>query len=195
MTYRCVTIPDYERFYRDTDIKPNQILTSVETVLCRGDTIQSQQALLKAYQDIDAYFEKKVRSNHAKDSAKEIRRFKELDFISPDTREFIARVSEAHGYSTLDVYGAKSAGKAELINEKQIKILLRLSDLLDMSRYRVSDVVLNHNLSNLGKISRFHWISHLITDGCDITAEYHPNRKKWNIAKKWLYYRKDCFNS
>ena len=172
-----VTIPDYERFYRDTDIKPNQILTSVETVLCRGDTIQSQQALLKAYQDIDAYFEKKVRSNHAKDSAKEIRRFKELDFISPDTREFIARVSEAHGYSTLDVYGAKSAGKAELINEKQIKILLRLSDLLDMSRYRVSDVVLNHNLSNLGKISRFHWISHLITDGCDITAEYHPTEK------------------
>lgn len=169
-----VTIPDYDRFYRDNDITPNLILTNVEAVLCEGDTIQSQKALLKAYQEMDSYFEKIIRSNHAKDSAKEIRRFKELDFISTNTREFIARVSEAHGYNTLDVYGAKSTGKAELINEKQIKILLRLSDLLDMNRYRVSDVILNHNLSKLGDVSRFHWISHFITDGCDVTAEYFP---------------------
>ncbi len=167
-----VTLPDYTRFYTGTDTKPNQILTSVESALRKGDTIRSQQALLSAYQEIDAYFERRIRSSHAQDSAQEIRRFRELDFLSANTREFIARVSEAHGYGVLDVYGAKSTGKSELINEKQIKILLRLSDLLDMSRYRVSDVILNHNLSKLGDVSRFHWISHLITDGCDITAEY-----------------------
>lgn len=178
-----VTIPDYEKFYTDKSIKPNQILTNVEAALQDGDTIRSQQALLKAYQEMDAYFEGSIRGGHAKDSAREIRKFKELDFIAADTRELIARVSEAHGYSTLDVYGAKSTAQAELINEKQIKILLRLSDLLDMSRYRVSDVILNHNLSKLGAVSRFHWISHLITDGCDITAEYQPT-EKWKIGAR-----------
>lgn len=169
-----VTIPDYDRFYMGTDTRPNQILTSVETEFRKGSTTKLQKALLKAYQEMDAYFEEMIRSSHAEDSAKEIRKFKELDFIDPSTREFIARISEAHGYDTTDIYGAKAMGQSELINEKQIKILLRLSDLLDMSRYRVSDVILKHNLSKLGEVSRFHWISHLITDGCTIATKYYP---------------------
>lgn len=50
-----VTLPDYAGFYTDTDTKPNQILTSVESALREGNTIRSQQALLSAYQEIDAY--------------------------------------------------------------------------------------------------------------------------------------------
>lgn len=181
-----VTIPDYDRFYTGTDTRANQILTSVETAFRKGGTTKLQKALLNAYQEMDAYFEEMVRSSHAGDSAKEIRKFKELDFIEPSTREFIARISEAHGYDTTDIYGAKAMGKSELINEKQIKILLRLSDLLDMSRYRVSDVILKHNLSKLGEVSRFHWISHLITDGCTLTTEYHPTEEQPTEEKETL---------
>ena len=177
-----VTLPDYSKFYDAKNVQANGILTKVEKVFDHGTTIESQKALLEAYQSIDTYFEHNVRNNHAQDSAKEIRKFPELDFIDTSTREFIARISEAHGDDILDVYCARAKGKTELVNEKQLKILLRLSDLLDMSRYRVSDVILKHNLSRLSKESRFHWISHLITDGCDISATYYPT-ESINSAK------------
>ena len=98
--------------------------------------------------------------------------FKELNFLEPATREVIARVCAGHGYDTDDVYFEKSTGKTSLVNEKFIKILLRLSDLMDISRYRISKVILNHNMENLNKHSRFHWISHLITDDYKLDTNY-----------------------
>jgi hypothetical protein len=44
-----------------------------------------------------------------------------------------------------------------------------------MSRYRISKVILNHNLKELNATSRFHWISHLITDGYKLSTEYNSN--------------------
>ena len=169
-----VSLPDYSKLYIDPDAEATRIFTELETTMEKGNTVQSQEALLKAYQSIDTYFEQMVRGNHAKDSGREIRKFGELDFIEASMREFVARVSEAHGYDAADIYCAKSKGASELVNEKLLKIILRLSDLLDMSRYRISDVILKHNLSKLGSTTRFHWISHLITDGCRISVEY-PN--------------------
>ena len=87
-------------------------------------------------------------------------------------RETIACVSEAHGFDVEDVYLEKAAKAGELVNEKMVKILLRLSDLLDISRYRISDIVLNHNLTSLNETSRFHWISHFLTDQCRIDTRY-----------------------
>lgn len=167
-----VSLPDYSKLYTSPDADAVKIFTELETTMKKGKTIRSQEALFKAYQSIDAYFEQMVRGNHAKDSAHEIRKFGELDFIETSMREFIARVSEAHGYDAADVYNVKGKGTSELVNEKFLKIILRLSDLMDMSRYRISDVILKHNLSKLGGITRFHWISHLITDGCRISVEY-----------------------
>lgn len=167
-----VTLPDYSNFYANDNDNADQILSDVELQLKSKDNIKSKQALLESYQKIDAYFESNVRSNHASNSANEIRNFKELDFLDPYTREFIARISEAHGDNTENIYRLPSKGNTELINEKQLKILLRLSDLLDMACYRISDVILKHNLSKLNKVSRFHWISHLITAGCSLSAEY-----------------------
>lgn len=136
------------------------------------DSIKSKKALCDAYYAIDGFFEHIVRANHASNSAQEIRSFGELDFIDPTMREQIAQVSHSHGYDTADVYYGKSSGSTALVNTKFTKILLRLSDLLDMSRYRISRVILNHNLKSIDTASRFHWISHLVTDGFDLKSKY-----------------------
>jgi hypothetical protein len=53
-----------------------------------------------------------------------------------------------------------------------------MSDLLDMSNHRVSKVILNHNITNMGKTSRFHWISHILTRGYKLDVKYDLNDKK-----------------
>ena len=136
------------------------------------DSIKSKKALCDAYYAIDGFFEHIVRANHASNSAQEIRSFGELDFIDPTMREQIAQVSQSHGYDTVDVYYGKASGSTALVNTKFTKILLRLSDLLDMSRYRISRVILDHNLKSIDTVSRFHWISHLITDSFDLESKY-----------------------
>lgn len=181
-----VSLPHTEKFYVGTNPETDQIYTDLELKLTSGHTKNKKQALYHAYQRIDEYFERGVRRSHAEDSAREIRTFPELDFLDPTTREFIARVSEAHGYDTPDIYSVKSIGRKALINEKFIKIILRLSDLSDMSRYRISDIILKHNLANLNEVSRFHWISHLITDACHVSVN-HLLRSKTGGSKSFLH--------
>lgn len=139
---------------------------------------KSIKKLLKDYYlKIDEFYENCVRSNHAKDSAKEIRKRKELSFIDSALREIVAEVSEAHGYNVADIYYRKSSAHNQNWSEKYTKILLRLADLLDMSNYRVSRVILNHNINNMGDISRFHWLSHMITKGYKIDVKYDFKNK------------------
>lgn len=167
-----VSLPHTEKFYTEKNPTTDQIYTNLELQLASGKTKNKKRALYEAYEQIDGFFERDVRNRHAADSAEEIRKFPELDFLDAGVREFIARISEAHGQDAVDVYSVKSIGRKSLINEKFVKILLRLSDLSDMSRYRISNVVLNHNLTNLDEVSRFHWISHLITDGCHVSVKH-----------------------
>lgn len=140
------------------------------------------------YLRIDEFYENLVRENHAKNSADEIRKKEDLSFIDSALRELVAEVSEAHGYDIVDVYSKKSNARKQNWSEKYTKILLRMADLLDMSNYRVSRMVLNHNLKNMGKVSRFHWLSHLVTKGYDLCVKYEFNdsvkANKDNYLKK-----------
>lgn len=169
-----VTIPDSSKFFAENNEMSNCIYTDFADNYSdvQHNSIKSKKLLCETYHKIDDFFENDIRSHHAKNSAKEIRVFPELKFIEPAMRELIARVSIGHGYNTADVYYVKSVGKTSLVNEKFITILLRLSDLLDMSRYRISKVILNHNLENLTPVSRFHWISHLLTNGYTLETNY-----------------------
>lgn len=169
-----VSLPHTDKFYIGKSLEAKQIYTDLKLQLDSNKTENKLHALYNAYEKIDGFFENDIRNNHAINSGKEIRKFPELCFLNPEMREFIARVSEAHGYDTSDIYTVKSIGQESLINEKFIKIILRLSDLADMNRYRISNIILNHNLANLNEISRFHWISHLITDSCQISVNYNP---------------------
>lgn len=175
-----VTLPDSSKFFATNSERANCIYTKFADNYSdvQHNSTKAKKLLYETYHEIDDFFENDIRSHHANDSAKEIRSFPELNFIEPAMRELIARISRGHGYSTADVYYVKSVGKTSLVNEKFITILLRLSDLLDMSRYRISKVILNHNLENLTPLSRFHWISHLLTDGYALETQYEITTHK-----------------
>lgn len=144
-----------------------------------------KKLLKEYYMKMDAFYEKLVRDNHAKNSASEIRSRNELGFIDSALREIVAEVSEAHGYNVNEVYKIKSTASSKLWSQKFTKIILRLADLLDMSNYRVSTLVLNHNLDNMGETSRFHWLSHLVTTGYEIETEYYLDKdKKMNFLER-----------
>lgn len=137
-----------------------------------------KKLLKEFYMRVDSFYEKMVRDNHAQNSADEIRKRPELSFIDSALREIVAEVSEAHGYNVNDIYKIKSTASSKLWSPKFTKIILRLADLLDMSNYRVSELVLNHNLDNMGETSRFHWLSHLVTTGYEIETEYFLDKSK-----------------
>lgn len=144
-----------------------------------------KKMLKEYYMRMDAFYEKLVRDNHARNSAIEIRSRNELNFIDSALREIVAEVSEAHGYNVNEIYKIKSTASSKLWSQKFTKIILRLADLLDMSNYRVSTLVLNHNLDNMGETSRFHWLSHLVTTGYEIESNYFlDNARKVNFLEK-----------
>lgn len=144
-----------------------------------------KKMLKEYYMRMDVFYEKLVRDNHAKNSAAEIRNRNELNFIDSALREIVAEVSEAHGYNVNEIYKIKSTASSKLWSQKFTKIILRLADLLDMSNYRVSALVLNHNLDNMGETSRFHWLSHLVTIGYKIESEYCLDEtKKKNFLER-----------
>lgn len=169
-----VTLPDPSKFYNEDSLSADEIYSDFIIGFTKNEDypVKIKKQLCDYSQKIDTFFEKDVRENHAKNSAQEIRSHSELDFIEASTREVIAEVSEAHAYDTADVYLCKSDAHTALINKKMITILLRLSDLLDMSRYRISKLILDHNMKNLNEISRFHWLSHLLTDSYDLETLY-----------------------
>lgn len=140
--------------------------------------------ILDSYRKIDNYFEEAVRSKHANDSAAEIRKRSELNYLDTSMRELVAEVSEAHGADERDIYGIKSVASKQLISIKFDKILLRLADLLDMSSYRVSKPILYHNVEQMSEESAFHWISHLLTKGYSLRTEYEITDNAHVLAPK-----------
>lgn len=130
--------------------------------------------LIEVFNKVYGYFETLVRDNHADESAKFIRdHYKSLlNYLEPTLISFVAEVSESHGYDVIDVYGLKSRPKDNIINLKYLKILIRLADLLDVANDRVNYHLLRQNLKNLSTTSKFHWISHLVTDKIVLNTYY-----------------------
>lgn len=144
---------------------------------CRT-TSDTKKAIIETYKKIDSFFEDKIRSKHAKDSAVEIRKRKELDFLETSVRENVAEIAEGHMMDAKDIYYAKGDAKNRLVSYKFDKILLRFADLLDMSERRVSKPILNHNLDNMSSVSAFHWVSHLLTEGYTLIPYYEMEEDK-----------------
>ena len=143
--------------------------------------------LVDVFNEVYGYFESLVRDNHAKDSAEFIRTRSNslLNYLEPTLLSFVAKVSESHGYDVWDVYGLKSRAKDDTISLKYLMILIRMADLLDVANDRVNYHLLRQNLKNLSATSKFHWISHLVTD--KIELEFHWIRiislmKSWEWA-------------
>lgn len=164
--------------YKMTDIK-----NKVEDAFKNGNFSQQNinqirknigYMLLEAYEDVFNFFETKVRNSHPQDSANYIRNWHKgiLSFLSELEAETIAKVSDSHGWDSTDVYTQKSSAKDELVSIKYMMILIRMADLLDLANDRIDYHILKQNRSQMGLISRFHWISHLITDGFKLDVDY-----------------------
>ena len=165
-------IHDIESFHRDIDDAFRSDSFSLEGIYLLRKNIG--RALVTAFQEVFDFFENKVRSGHPHDSANFIRLWQQgiLSFLSELEAETIALVSDSHGWDSTDVYSRKSKAKEELISLKYMMILIRIADLLDLANDRIDYYILKQNRSQMGLISRFHWISHLITDKFKIDVDY-----------------------
>jgi hypothetical protein len=184
-----VTMPDYNQFQKE-NLKSDFIFKEFEYEFRHNSSnnrpIAENKKLMKSlYLKIDTFFENLVRDNHGRNSAKEILDRKALNFIEETVREMVSQVSLAHAMNECDVYKVKSVASNHIISLKFLKILLRLSDVLDMGNNRVSNLLLSHNLDNMNKDSRFHWLSHSITNEYRVETSYRIINKE--LSDKGLF--------
>ena len=177
-----VRIPSRDGFLVDTD-DADQIAYEVynrsrNNSMEENDILEIKREMLESYRLLDEYFERKIRGKHADDSASEIRNQTDIGYMDQCVREFVAEISESHYADEREIYGVKSVASSQLVSLKFDKILLRVADLLDMSSYRVSRPILNHNIDQMSTESAFHWISHLLTDNYTIETEYEAKEGK-----------------
>ena len=167
-----VKIPDKQTFLLEED-QSKKIVSDIEMKWNFADDLNAKKkVVLDAYDQVDTFFEGAVREKHAIDSAKEIRSRENLEFLNLAVREMVASIAESHMSDIRDIYHAKGDAKEKIISYKFDRILIRFADLLDMSAYRVSKPILNHNIENMPSLSAFHWISHLLTEGYALVADY-----------------------
>lgn len=130
--------------------------------------------LVKVFNDVYSYYENEIRAHHAGDSARFIkdRSNSLLSYLEPTLLSLVAKVSESHGYDIPHVYGLRSRAKDDTISLKYLMMLIRLADLMDVASDRVNYHLLRQNLANLTLTSKFHWISHLVTDKMELKPKY-----------------------
>lgn len=67
---------------------------------------------------------------------------------------------------------------------KKLSILLRVADLLDMTRKRVFEVAYLNNMKLFSDESNFHWLSHLLTINNDEYTIYEFNKPTAKVLEK-----------
>lgn len=162
-------------FRLKTAIKKYQDKNTLKAENDRKDLYKESGLFLKdLFEKIYEYFEGNIRKNHPKESSNFImEKAKTLfPFLEPTFLSEVAKVGEGHGYDIQDIYGLRSRAKFDLISEKYIMIILRLADLHDVANDRINYHLLRQNVEHMTQISRFHWISHLVTDSIRLKPEY-----------------------
>lgn len=147
--------------------------------------------MLDVFNKVYSHFEGIIRSNHPMDSAEFVRKRAGglFSYLEPSLLSFVASVGESHGYDIHEVYGLKSKALNDTVSLKYIMMILRLADLHDVANDRINYQLLRENVEHLNATSRFHWISHLITDSIRLIPEYEPHYryvrdKKGNVVVK-----------
>jgi len=158
----------------------NKYVTELE----HTDKVDIKLMLLEYFKKLDSYFESNIRSSHASQSAKFIKSQADLNFIDKAFIQLVADVSEAHSYDAKDVYKLKSKASDDLFDLKYLMIILRLADLLDMTRERISTSFMKQNINYMSGISKYHWISHLSINNCHIESEFEYSVPKKNANDK-----------
>lgn len=122
-------------------------------------------------------FENVVRSQHPTRAKKDI----EIDDMLPLTdleKKYISEVSENHGNDYEVVYGLvdKEEFRHKTIDIRKISIWLRLLDLTDISKTRVTQAVFSRYFARMGLTSRFHWLKHLCVNSIEFKSTYDKQK-------------------
>lgn len=182
-----VVQPNIANFVKNTTTTNLLATSCLEDIKLKENTeglslTSVKEIMVNAFQAVYSYFEDSVRKKHPVDSAIFIRnRMKEFfSYLDAPLMENVAKVAESHGWETNEVYGRKSFAEKELVSMKYMMILIRLADLLDMSKDRINYFLLKENMKNLSLTSCFHWITHYITNKVEFTADYKYEKEKIN---------------
>lgn len=89
-------------------------------------------------------------------------------------RQLIGEISLNHGETLENVYGKerKVNYRHHKVDLRKLSIWLRLLDLTDMTKTRVTQQVFGQYYSRMGEVSRYHWIRHLCIDDILFSVEY-----------------------
>lgn len=155
-----------------SDSKKNRII-ALENI----NKADIKNLMLSYFTKIDEFFERNIRDNHASQSARFVKEQHELKFIDNAFLQLVADISEAHSYDAKNIYKVKSSAKSDLFDTKYLMIILRLADLLDMSRERISTKFLKQNIKYMSSYSKYHWISHMSINHCHIESDFKPNEQ------------------
>lgn len=130
--------------------------------------------MIAIFNEVFDYFESDVRDKHPKESALFIKnkRHDLFQYLKETIVEAVAKAGEDHGKDIHNIYDIRSSAKDDVVSSKYISILLRLADLMDVSNDRINYHLLNENVNHLSTTSKFHWISHLITDEIALIPNY-----------------------
>lgn len=130
--------------------------------------------MTEKFKEVYEFFESDIRTKHPKESALFIKnkRHDLFQYLEETIVEAVAKAGEDHGKDVHNVYGMRSSAKNDVVSTKYISILLRLADLMDVSNDRINYHLLNENVNHLSVKSKFHWISHLITDEIALIPNY-----------------------
>lgn len=173
-----VLYPNYNFFIKESWLEANKLsvdhLKSIESLnpLDSGDLIKAKRQILDLYKSIEVLFETEVRLKHAKNSATFIRNSNDLNFLEKGIIDYVADVSYSHGMDAKDIYYLKSKASERSVSLKFMMILIRLADLLDMNENRVSVPIFYNNKDKMSEMTKFHWISHIITGRYEFINKY-----------------------
>lgn len=152
-----------------------------------------KEILLKIYtlyNETEQLNENIVRGDHASLSSQDIQHDNGLSLTDLE-KKYVAIVSENHMQDANRVYGIEKRVEYRdtSIDIRKISIWLRLLDLTDMTKYRVTQEVFNKCFDQMGKDSKFHWIRHLSVDDVKFSTTLDTSEKeeKIKLVIKILY--------
>ena len=148
--------------------------------------VKIENILTKFYEINDltnALIEDIVRGEHAIRSSIEIQNDYNLP-LSDLEKKFVAEVSYNHMKSTDEIYGLqnKKLFRRKNIDIRKISMWLRLLDLTDITKYRVTQEVFDRYFDRMSIVSRFHWIKHLCIDDLKISVKQDEKGKGTSLG-------------
>lgn len=157
------------------DKNKNKDLTKKSKQILRNMDIGDPKAsvIYDLHKEVQTFREEMVRKKHALVSHDEIiKDYPKLPLTTAERRD-IGELALAHDKSKDNIdkdlrvlYDGTSP-----INMKLLALLLRLADLTDVSKDRVSIEILERNYEHMSNITKFNWIKHLSTEGLKIEVQ------------------------